>query len=95
MKLINIFNHQCSLTRFRHHPQRIEMVTFTNNIGAQWRSTLVRILQITVLYSTYYKPMGDLPYISYEQGRLIIGTEPIYEYTIIVYKNFELKRVGL
>ncbi len=26
--------------------------------------------------------MGDLPYISSEQGGLIIGTELIYEYTI-------------
>ncbi len=30
-------------------------------------------------YSTYYKPMGDLPYISSEQGGLIIHTELIYE----------------
>ncbi len=44
--------------------------------------------------------MGDLPYISSEQGGLIICTELIYEYTIykrpIPMKNFELKRgVGL
>ncbi len=32
-------------------------------------------------YSTYYKPMGDLPYISSEQGGLIIHTELLYEYT--------------
>ncbi len=39
-----------------------------------------------VLYSTYYKPMGDLSYISSEQGGgLIIHTELIYEY--IVYKH--------
>ncbi len=34
-----------------------------------------------VPYSTYYKPMGDLPYISSEQGGLIISSEFIYEYT--------------
>ncbi len=34
-------------------------------------------------YITYYKPMGNLPYISSEQGGgLIIRTELIYEYTI-------------
>ncbi len=32
-------------------------------------------------YSTYYKPMGDLPYISSDQGWLIICTELIYDYT--------------
>ncbi len=32
-----------------------------------------------VPYSTYYKPMGDLPYVSSEQGELIIHTELIYE----------------
>ncbi len=30
----------------------------------------------------YYKPMGDLPYISSEQGGLIIRIELIYECTI-------------
>ncbi len=35
-----------------------------------------------VPYSTYYKPTGDLPYVSSEQGGLIIRTELIYEYTI-------------
>ncbi len=42
----------------------------------------------------YYKPVGDLPYISSEQGGLIIRTELIYKYTI--YKRpkprQELKR---
>ncbi len=37
---------------------------------------------IRVPYSTYYKPMGDLPYISSEPGGLIIHTELIYEFTI-------------
>ncbi len=46
---------------------------------------------------TYYKPMGDLPYISSEQeGGLIIRTKLIYELPYIsvlyLYKNFELKR---
>ncbi len=45
----------------------------------------------TCTYSTYYKPMGDLPYSSSEQGGLI------YEYTM--YKRSipiqELKGVGL
>ncbi len=38
-------------------------------------------LYCVVQYSTYYKlkPMGDLPYISSEQGELIIRTELIYE----------------
>ncbi len=49
-----------------------------------------------VPYSTYYKPMGDLPYISSEQGGLIIHTELIYELprtsVLYLYKNFELKR---
>ncbi len=44
----------------------------------------------------YYKPMGDLHYISSEQGGLIIRTEFIYELPYIsvlgLYKNFELKR---
>ncbi len=54
-----------------------------------------------VPYSTYYKPMGDLPYNSSEQrGGLIIHTELIYELPKIIvlylYKNFEQKRgVGL
>ncbi len=57
-------------------------------------------IHIHIPYSTYYKPVGDLPYISSEQGwgGLIIRTELIYEYTIVLYlfKNFELKRgVGL
>ncbi len=52
-------------------------------------------------YSTYYKPMGDLPYISSEQeGGLIIHKGLIMRTNIIsvlyLYKNFELKRgVGL
>ncbi len=51
-------------------------------------------------YSMYYKPMGDLHYISAEPGGLIIRTELIYElpYTSVLYRynNFELKRgVGL
>ncbi len=56
---------------------------------------------IPIQYSTYYKPMGDLPYISSERaGGLIIHTELIYELPSIsvlyLYKNFELKRgVGL
>ncbi len=41
--------------------------------------------------------MGDLPYISSEQGGLIIHTELIYEYipyisVLYLYKNFQLKR---
>ncbi len=45
--------------------------------------------------------MGDLPYISSEQGGLIIHTELIYEYTVsynisrallYISKSFELKR---
>ncbi len=48
---------------------------------------------------TYYKPMGDLPYISSEQGGgFIICTVLIYElpYISVLYlhKNFELKRRG-
>ncbi len=44
-------------------------------------------------YSTYYKPMGDLPCISSEQGGLIIRTENIpYISVLYLYKNFELKR---
>ncbi len=43
--------------------------------------------------------MGDLPYISSEQSRLIIRTELIYESPHIsllyLYKNFKLKQVGL
>ncbi len=39
----------------------------------------------------YYKPMGDLPYISSEQaGRLIIRTELIYMYIISVLYIQEL-----
>ncbi len=39
-------------------------------------------LNTPVPYSTYYKPMGDLPYISSEQGELIIHNELIYKYTM-------------
>ncbi len=47
---------------------------------------------VLLTVTTYYKPMGDLPYISSEQrGGLIIHTELIYEYTIKrpipIYKN--------
>ncbi len=42
--------------------------------------TLARIYcTVHVPHSTYYKPMGDLPYISSEQGGLIIHTELKYE----------------
>ncbi len=38
-------------------------------------------LHVHVPYNTYYEPMGDLPYISPEQGGgLRIHTELIYEY---------------
>ncbi len=40
-------------------------------------------------YSTYYKRMGDLPYISSEQGGLIIRTKLIYEYTIIIISVYK------
>ncbi len=37
--------------------------------------------------------MGDLPYISSEQGGLIIRTELIYDYHVLyLYNNFKLKR---
>ncbi len=46
----------------------------------------------------YYKPMGDLPYISSEQGAgLIIHHGLIMRITMykrLLYKNFELKRGG-
>ncbi len=42
----------------------------------------VEIWHYMVPYSAYYKPMGDLPYISSEQGVLIIRTKLIYEYTM-------------
>ncbi len=53
--------------------------------------------KLHVPYSTYYKPMGALPYISSEQGGgLKIHSELIYENTIykrpIPNNNFELKR---
>ncbi len=47
-----------------------------------WSYVHVHVSDLHVLYSTYYKPMGDLPYVSSEQGGLIIRTEVIYEYTI-------------
>ncbi len=47
-------------------------------------------------YSTYYKPMGDLPYISSEQGGWAYNTSWAYNANYqSVYKNFELKRGGL
>ncbi len=49
--------------------------------GIAFKYTYVGI----ILHSMYYKPMGDLPYISSEQGGLIMHTELIYEYT--VYKR--------
>ncbi len=55
-----------------------------------------------VPYSTYYKPMGDLLYISSEQGwayNTHLAYIQIYQRLILymyLYKNFELKRgVGL
>ncbi len=56
-------------------------------------------LLLYVPYSTYCKPMGDLPFISSEQGGgLIIRMVSLYTYISVLYlfKNFELKRgVGL
>ncbi len=45
-----------------------------------WYSYVCNQVTIAVPYSTYYKhkPMGDLPYISSEQGGLIIRSELIY-----------------
>ncbi len=40
----------------------------------------LRMPLVPYIYSTYYKPMGDLPYVSSEQGGLIIHTELIYEF---------------
>ncbi len=52
-------------------------------------------LASSIPYSMYYKPMDDLPYISSEQGGLIVHTELIYEYSkllhVYLYKNFELR----
>ncbi len=65
-------------------------------------STPYSILQVQVHmllpYSTYCKPMGDLPYISSEQGGwLIIHHGLIMRITIYkrpIPKNFELRRGG-
>ncbi len=70
--------------------------------GRLWKTTrwMLHIIYL-IPYSMYFKPMGDLPYISSEQGGIIVRTELIYKYTIYIsvlylYKNFELKRgVGL
>ncbi len=49
-------------------------------------NSLGRTESAILLCSTYYKPVGDLLYISSEQGGgLIICTELIYKYT--VYKR--------
>ncbi len=65
----------------------------TSDVRAPWYGTHTRKYSVSVVaysdqkyipYSTYYKPMGDLPYISSEQGEPIIHTELIYEYTIII-----------
>ncbi len=56
--------------------------------------------ELPVPYTTYYKPMGDLPYINSEQGGgLIIRTELIYElpayaYTQNVPRTQEISKVG-
>ncbi len=52
---------------------------------------------VSLPYSMYYKPMGDLPYISSEQGGFIIRTELIYElsYKRPIIPIQELKWVGL
>ncbi len=57
---------------------------------------------ILLPYSTYYKPMGDLSYISSEQGggliihHGLIMRITIYKRQIPIYNNFDLKRgVGL
>ncbi len=57
--------------------------------GVKWFYDYMYEICIYLLYSTYYKkPMGDLPYISSEQGGGLI-----YDYT---YSRTELKRgVGL
>ncbi len=49
---------------------------------------------VRIPYSTYYKPMGDLPYISSEQGCRVYNT--YWAYIRISLCKFELKRwVGL
>ncbi len=61
---------------------------------------LVMVVPVTYTYSTYFKPMGHLPYISSEQGVgiyvLSLYTNIPYISVLYLYKNFELKRgVGL
>ncbi len=54
--------------------------------------------QIKLPYSKYYKSMGDLPYISSEQGWDCNTSWGYNAYisVLYLYKNFELKRgVGL
>ncbi len=56
-------------------------------------------LYIYIPYTTYYKPMGNLPYISSEQGGGLIIHIGLYTNNLIIsvlylYQNFELK-VGL
>ncbi len=56
--------------------------SYWSSVGGCWIKTQ------NIMYCTYYKPMGDLPYISSEQGD---GQITIYKH-LYLYKNFELKR---
>ncbi len=55
-------------------------------------------VHVLLPYSTYYKPMGDLPSSALNRGGgLIMHSRLIYKYAIYkhayLYKNIELKRV--
>ncbi len=59
------------------------MATQVDSITTESTLTDCECVEHQLPYSTYYKPMGDLPYISSEQGGgLMICTELICEYNI-------------
>ncbi len=90
--LITLDKHWKGLTfeLFNNFPYQVEYGCFPLWSGIASATTFIP-------YCTYYKPMGDLPYINSEKGGgLIIRSRLIYEYTIckhpMPYDNFELKR---
>ncbi len=75
----------------------ISMCTVYQSIGNRLGITLPAVSN-PYKYSMYYKPMGDLPYISSEWGWAYNTSGAYLPYISILYlyKNFELKRgVGL
>ncbi len=66
--------------------------SFDVNIDSVYHSAQGHILLLPC--SAYYKPMGDLSYISSEQGGRIIRTDLIYEFPYISVLYLQELRAG-